>query len=325
MPDVFAPGATLIVAFSGGQDSMCLLHALAHSHRGLNLLAVHVDHGLRANSADDAERALALASAVGVAAQVCRVTVAREKKSLQAAARSARYAALTQAANDHAATAIVVAHTADDQAETVLLNLLRGSGLLGIASMRMDERRGNTRLVRPLLRVPRSTTLAYCQHFGLNLVEDASNCTRAYTRNRVRLDLLPLLEQFNPAVRSVLARTAELAVDDNALLEKLALDVLAAVGRSGAFPLATFRAQPRALQRRVLRVQIEALVGGLTDVNDGPIEDALDLLQTGQPNQTYHLPYGVELCIGSESFMLRLDGRARQKQQKNLDVRVPRV
>jgi tRNA(Ile)-lysidine synthase len=314
----------LLVAFSGGQDSTCLLHALAHSHRRLELIAIHVDHGLRANSADDAARVVALGESIGVHTTVVRVAV-RRRGSVQQAARMARYAALTEATHQHEAKAILVAHTADDQAETVLLNLLRGTGSLGLAAMRMQEQRGNMRVVRPLLRVPRSTTLAYCHYFGLQLVEDASNRSRAYTRNRVRLDLLPLLEQFNPAVRGVLARTADLAVDDNAVLERLAHDVLAKFGRIDAFPLETFRAQPRALQRRVVRAQLEALVGGLADVSDAPIEDALDLLQTGEANQTYHLPYGVELCIGTESFILRPDGRARPRQQKSLGVTGPRV
>ena len=324
VPDVFAKQTRLVIGFSGGQDSTCLLHALARSHRRLELLAVHVDHGLRSGSAADAERAVELATSIGVPAKIRRVSIAR-KGSLQASARTARYEALAQAAHEHGARAVLVAHTADDQAETVLLNLLRGSGLLGLAAMRMDEERGDTRLVRPLLRVARSSTLAYCDHFGLDLVEDVSNRTRAYTRNRVRLDLLPLLEQFNPAIRTVLARTADLAVDDNAVLQTLAENLMATVGRTDTFPLETFRAQPRALQRRVLRVQLETLVGGLVNVNDAPIEDALNLLQTGQPNQTYHLPYGVELCIGPEAFMLRLDGRARHRQKKSLDVRVPRV
>jgi tRNA(Ile)-lysidine synthase len=328
VPDVFAPGSRLVVAFSGGQDSTCLLHALAHAHRKLELVAVHVDHGLRPESAEEAERARQFAAHVGVTAQVVRVDIRRHRGSVEQAARTARYAALTEAADAHQAKAIVVGHTADDQAETVLLNLLRGSGLLGLAAMRMDERRlnGTLRVVRPLLGVARSTTLAYCQHFGLHLVEDASNQTRAYTRNRVRLDLLPLLEQFNPGIRIVLARAADLAVEDNAVLEALMADLDPRLRREQEYDLRGFRAQPRALQRRLLRLWLAAMVGGLVDVPDAPIEDALDVLQTGQPNQAYHLPYGVELCVGLESFSLRSESRARQrKREKNWDVTVPRV
>jgi tRNA(Ile)-lysidine synthase len=347
VPDVFAPGTRLIVGFSGGQDSTCLLHALAHSHHKLDLTAVHVDHALRVDSAETAQRVVELTRAIGVACDVTRIDVAAYRQTLrrastQQAARAARYQALAEAARQHQATAILVAHTADDQAETLLLNLLRGTGLLGLAGMRMDDAidlgklgppvsaafapNATARLVRPLLRVSRSTTLAYCAEFGLHLVEDASNRTRAYTRNRVRLDVLPLLEQFNPAIRTVLARTADLAADDLAVLDQVVGQLLPRLAHDQRFDLQLFRAQPRALQRRLLRVGLEALVGGLVDVGDAPIEDALDLLQTGQADQAYHLPHGVELCIGSESFSLRREGRARQRQrEKNWEVEVSRV
>jgi tRNA(Ile)-lysidine synthase len=337
LPDVFAPNTRLVVGFSGGQDSACLLHALCHTRIKLELTAIHVDHALRADSAEAARRVVDLARAIGVTCDVTRIDVAAYRRTLkrasaQQAARAARYQALAVAARQHEAAAVVVAHTADDQAETLLLNLLRGTGLLGLAGMRMDEsieldRLGppaldsiepgaSTRLVRPLLRVPRVTTLAYCVHFGLPLVDDASNRGRAYTRNRVRLDLLPLLEQFNPAIRSVLARTAELAADDVAALDQVVTRLFSRVSQDHQFDLRAFRAQPRAVQRRLLRFGLETLTGQLTDVPDAPIEDALDLLQTGRAEQTYHLPYGVELCLSRESFTLRREGRARPRQAR---------
>ncbi len=324
-PEVFARDTRLIVGFSGGQDSTCLLHALAHSHRGLDLLAVHVDHGLRANSAETAQQVVALASSMGITCEIRRVNVVR-RGSIQDAARAARYDALASAAAEHQARAVLVAHTADDQAETLLLNLLRGTGLQGLAGMTLDSTLVGCRVVRPLLRISRLTTLAYCTHFGLSIVEDASNLSRAYTRNRVRLDLLPALERFNPAVRRVLARTAELVADDAAALDTIVEALYVAMVRDHTYDLVTFRREPRALQRRLLRRGLAALVGDLADVADAPIEDALDLLQTGQTNQSYHLPYGVELCIGSATFSLLTSGRARQRErQKTWDSEVPRV
>jgi len=335
LPDVFAPGTRLVVGFSGGQDSTCLLHALRHLPANLDLTAVHVDHALRADSAETARRVVDLAHAIGVACDVTRIDVAGYRQTLprastQQAARAARYQALALAARQHQAMVVLVAHTADDQAETLLLNLLRGTGLLGLAGMRMDETialdklgppaldglepSAATRLIRPLLRVPRAMTLAYCTQFGLPLVEDASNRSRAYTRNRVRLDLLPMLEQFNPAIRTVLARTAELAADDLEALDQAVTQLLPRVAHNNDLDLAAFRAQPRAVQRRLLRLGLAALTGRLTDVPDAPIEDALDLLQTGRAEQTYHLPYGVELCLSRESFRLRRGGRARPRK-----------
>lgn len=323
LPEVFARGAHLVVGFSGGQDSTCLLHALANAHRGLELLAVHVDHGLRPDSAEAAVQAVDLASRIGVAGEIVRVEV-QGGGSLEDAARIARYSALRAAAERHAATAIVVAHTADDQAETVLLNLLRGTALLGLAGMRMEEARSGETLVRPLLRVPRATTRAYCTHFGLTLVEDATNQSRAFTRNRVRLDLLPQLERFNPAIRELLARTAELAGDDLAVVDALARRLLGTLRDGDGYDLRGFRLQPRALQRRVLRLALDGLGCGLRDVADSPIEDALNLLQTGQPNQTYHLPNGVEVSISQQAFVLRKNGSAQQPVN-TWDLEVPRV
>ena len=351
VPDLFEPDTRLVVGFSGGQDSTCLLHALAHAHKRLHLLAVHVDHALRPESADDALRVAQLAQRVGVDPHVMRVDVAAYRAlrggwSRQQAARAARYQALAMAAEEHQAAAVLVAHTADDQAETLLLNLLRGTGLLGLGAMRIDEtidlrrlgpplhevleRRHVLRVARPLLRVARSTTQAYCSQFGLSeaLVEDASNQSRAYSRNRVRLDLLPVLEQFNPAIRAVLARTADLAAEDEAALAIFVSELQTTLAHDGQWDLRLWRAQPRAVQRRLLRIGLAAVVGHLFDIADAPIEDALDLLllRSAQPGQTYHLPYGVELCIGSNSFWLQRSGVARQRGPRNTwDVDVPRV
>jgi tRNA(Ile)-lysidine synthase len=338
---VFAPGARLVVGFSGGQDSTCLLHALAHAHPDLEIMAAHVDHSLRSTSADDAERVANLARGMGIETTVRRVDVAVYRQALpgwsvQQAARAARYQALATVARDSDAAAVLVAHTADDQAETFLINLLRGAGLTGLAAMRMDETirpaslgplvaelgslPERLRVVRPLLRVPRVTTLAYCAEVGLALVEDASNQSRAYTRNRVRLDLLPVLEGFNPAIRTVLARTADLAAEEVAALDALVDALHPELARAGATDVLEYNrrpwsAQPRALQRRLLRRGLESLLGGLIDVRAAPIDDALDALESGAPSLTYHLPHGVELCILPLTFLLRLHGEARKRSQ----------
>jgi tRNA(Ile)-lysidine synthetase-like protein len=357
MPDLFAPGARLVVGYSGGQDSTCLLHALAHSRRKLDIVAAHVDHGLRADSAADAQRVAHLARELGVlSVEVQRVDVAAYRRglpgwSIQQAARAVRYQALAGIAHQHAASAVLVAHTADDQAETVLINLLRGAGLAGLAGMRMDEtinlsklgpqftersatvQSDRLRLARPLLRVSRSTTLAYCAELGLSIVEDMSNQSRAYTRNRVRLDLLPALERFNPAIRSVLARTADLAAEDLAALDDVVSNLQAELVRAQGqasdvleYDLRQWRAQPRALQRRLLRLALEQLLGSLVDVRASAIDDALAILASGTPAQTYHLPHGVELCVGSRTFDLRLHGRARPRLRANTGgVEYPRV
>jgi tRNA(Ile)-lysidine synthase len=354
LPDVFAPGARLVVGYSGGQDSTCLLDGLNRSRLRLDLLAAHVDHALRADSARAAEQVEAAAAAIGVSCEVRRVDVAGYRRglpawSVQQAARAARYQVLASVAHSFDARALLVAHTADDQAETVLLNLLRGSGLSGLAGMALDEtlhpgelgpplaevssdiQTARSRLVRPLLNVRRATTLAYCAERGLSVIEDASNQSRDYARNRVRLDLLPALERFNPAIREVLARTADLASEDAAALDALVANLFGTIASSQQpgtveFDMGLWRAQPRALQRRLLRRAIATLVGGLVDVRAAPVEDALRVLRSKTTGQTYHLPYGIELCVRPTTFELRVHGRARRPiRQKRWDAKGPRV
>jgi tRNA(Ile)-lysidine synthetase-like protein len=337
---------------------------------------------LRPDSAETAARAHAAAAALCVPCVVRRVDVAAYRRglpawSVQQAARAARYQVLAGVAREYQAAALLVAHTADDQAETVLLNLLRGSGLAGLAGMpleeRLDPRRfgpplaeselsapakggpgegSRLRVARPLLRVRRGTTLAYCDEAGLTVIDDASNLSRDFTRNRVRLDLLPALERYNPAIRDVLARTADLAAEDVAALEAVVDGIYAGLARtlppdasdansnqpdaSAAgthqpatsvagthqpeaveFDLRLFQAQPRALQRRLLRRGLQGLLGTLLDVRAAPIEDALDVVRSAAPAQTYHLPYGVELCVGSSKILLRLYGKARRPSRRN--------
>jgi tRNA(Ile)-lysidine synthase len=344
LADLFQPGQRLVVAYSGGQDSSCLLHAL-RQHRGLDLVAAHVDHGLRPDSAASGARAVDLAEAIGVHPEVRRVDVAAYRAglprwSVQQAARAARYQVLAAVVQEVGGAALLVAHTADDQAETVLMNLLRGTGLAGLAGMRLDEvinprRLGppvpdlsglpeRLRVARPLLTVERSTTQAYCDAVGLTVVEDTSNAARAYTRNRVRLDLLPLLEQFNPAVRSLLVRTADLVAEDNAFLESLVDADYTRLAREHLpeeieVSLEPWRGLHRAMQRRLLRHALAHLLDTepLVDVPAGPIEDALDLVQSSRAPRAYHLPYGIELCIGTDAFVLRLHGRARRRTRAN--------
>jgi tRNA(Ile)-lysidine synthase len=194
----------------------------------------------------------------------------------------------------------------------------------------LDSYPSQFRLARPLLGVARSITLAYCAEIGLSLVEDASNQSRAYTRNRVRLDLLPALEAFNPAIRDVLARTADLAAEDLAALEAQVAELHATLAHRQddeiEYDLRLWRTQPRALQRRLLRRGLESLLGGLVDVRASPIDDALALLQSGNPTQAYHLPYGVEVSLQVRTWRLQLHGQARPKtSQKRWGVVGPRV
>ncbi|HEX3606853.1 MAG TPA: tRNA lysidine(34) synthetase TilS, partial [Candidatus Dormibacteraeota bacterium] len=199
-------GESVVVAVSGGPDSMALLDALARlaPPRGLRLLVAHVDHGLRDGSAAEADVVAAVASGVGLETVALRVTV-ESGGSLQDAARRARHAALDRLARDRGATAIALGHTADDQAETVLMRALSGATPRALAGMAPR----NGRRVRPLLRLWRRDTTSYCAALGLEPLDDPSNHDPRFLRTRVREEVLPALEEVFPAARRRLVALAD--------------------------------------------------------------------------------------------------------------------
>src|SRR5947208_238629 len=186
-------GKRLAVGLSGGVDSVVLLHVLKQ-HPGLNLSAIHVHHGLSPNAGAWARFCRALCTRWGVPLAVRRVKVAKRGAGLEAAAREARYRAFKNVPCD----AVALAHNRDDQAETVLMNLLRGAGVRGASGMPPRGRLDGKMLLRPLLEVPRAAILAYAREQGLEWVEDESNADEALTRNFVRRRLGPLLESRIP-------------------------------------------------------------------------------------------------------------------------------
>ena len=226
------PGAGdgVAVAVSGGADSMALLHALRvlAGPRGWRLAVLTVDHGLRPGSAADAAFVVDHAKALGLPARVCTLApddLARHRRAgPEAAARAARYGALWPAADELGCRWLATGHTLDDQAETVLLQLLRGAGPDGLAAM--SVRTG--RLLRPLLGARRAQTRACCAAVGLEWREDPTNAADEPLRNRVRHQLLPLLEELRPGATQTLARTAALAADERAWLDPLVAAALSA-------------------------------------------------------------------------------------------------
>lgn len=257
-------GALVLVACSGGPDSLALAATTAFvaPRAGLRAGAVVVDHDLQAGSADVAERAARQCRALGLdPVEVRRVAVGRGPGP-EAAAREARYAALTEVAEASGAAAVLLGHTRDDQAETVLLGLARGSGARSLAGM--PARRGVLR--RPLLDVPRDVTAAVCAVLGLEPWQDPTNDPASATdgrtpplRSRVRHEVLPVLEAaLGPGVAAALARTAEQLAEDAEVLDALAADLArAAVADDGAadegWDAAVLAAAPTAVRRRALR------------------------------------------------------------------------
>jgi tRNA(Ile)-lysidine synthetase-like protein len=238
-----ARGESAVVAVSGGADSTALLLALEELTRAgrlaLGLTAAHLDHGLRGERArEDARWVGELARTLGFRFVGGRASVGAGRDNLEQAARRARYEFLAGAARDACARAVLAAHTLDDQAETVLLRLLRGSGAEGLGGMSAERRLeegGEVLLRRPLVAwARRADTEGYCRERGIEFRADEMNEDERFARVRVRRRLLPLLETFNPRAVEALARAAELLREDSAALERLAASLLEEARAEGA-------------------------------------------------------------------------------------------
>jgi tRNA(Ile)-lysidine synthase len=247
------PGARLLVACSGGPDSLALAAATAFvSERGgLVASGVVVDHGLHEESSTVTAEAAAACRALGLEAEVVPVSVVASGRGPEAEARVVRYEALTRAGERAGAAAVLLGHTRDDQAEQVLLGLARGSGARSLAGM--PPRRGVFR--RPLLAVDRATTEAACRALGLTPWEDPANVDPAFTRSRIRRRVLPVLEaELGPGVADALARTADQLRQDADVLEALADELLArARGDGDELRVDVLAGAAPALRTRALR------------------------------------------------------------------------
>ena len=310
-------GKTLLVAVSGGGDSLALLYALhqAQAEFDLRLRGAHLNHTLRGDESDaDAAFVADAFRRLGIPYILQSADIAAYRRahrlSLEDAARRVRYAFLADAAARHAAHAVAVAHTADDQAETLLMNIIRGSGLDGLRGMQPLDRlaidAATLTLFRPLLGVSRAQTYAYCAALGLQPRQDASNLSLEHTRNRIRLELMPMLERFNPAARDALLRLARNAAEDaayiqaqtNAVWQDIAHQSETSEGESViALNTQALARQHPAVQSRILRRAVHAVKGSADGITRRHILDMRRLI-AGPAGRTLHLPDGILFAIG---------------------------
>lgn len=250
--------AGVLVGLSGGADSVALTAAVAHvaPRMGVRWHVATVDHGLQPGSADVAERARRMGAQLGAASAVVVPVHVAPGASVENQARIARYASLERRRRAVGADLVLVAHTLDDQAETVLLGLARGAGPRSLAGMRPVS----GTVARPLLQVRREQTRASCRAQGLAVWDDPQNLDPGYLRVRVRRCVLPVLEsQLGPGVAAALARTAAQAADDDDLLSQLAGEALERVRASdGALDVAALAGLPAALATRVVKDAVVA-------------------------------------------------------------------
>jgi tRNA(Ile)-lysidine synthase len=306
---LWKPGACVVVAVSGGADSLCLVGALlALSAQGAastpgEIVGAHLDHGLRGvEGQEDAAWVETFAREQGLRFVGAAVDVAaiakKERRSLEDAARNARYAFLRRVAVEVGAERICVGHTRDDQAETILLHFLRGAGLSGLAGM---ERLSGD-IARPLLDFTHADTLAYCAARDWQPREDRSNKDMRFLRNRVRHELLPVLDRYNPNLRETLARNAELIGADQRYLDELTATLYkdGPIERSDEtvrLPLAWLREQPLALRRRLMRLVVVELASNEVDLEARHISQLDALLDGGRTGKSLNLPGGLRAAL----------------------------
>lgn len=368
-PTHLPANAPLVVAVSGGPDSVALLSALRDiaAERRVALHVAHLDHGLRPEAVDDAAWVARLAAGWGLPATIgaadVRAFAAHSGRGIEDAARQVRYAFLAGvawqvgAAVDGTCAAVVTAHTADDQAETVLMNVIRGAGLDGLAAMEPAARwpiaaaeiaaaaaqahldaarsahdwpadRPLPRLLRPLLATDRAAVLAYLTAAGIEARTDASNDDRAFLRNRIRLDVVPLLQAINPQLHAALNRLAATAADERAFVEAAVEAVWAEVAGSNArgsvvdgsdvdgsdivLRTPALLALHPALRRRVLRRAFTQLGGDVRELGLGHVQAILRAVEAVADDgpTALALPGRIRLRVDAASVTFRRDRAA---------------
>jgi tRNA(Ile)-lysidine synthase len=310
LADLAGPGDVVIAACSGGADSLALAAALAFEGRraGVSAGAVTVDHGLQSGSAERAAAVAEQLTRLGLEPVSIRPAHVGVSGGPEAAARTARYLALTAAARDCGARLVLLGHTMDDQAETVLLGLARGAGARSLAGMpdrrpaiaggeSESEGTADVSFARPLLALPRSATVAACAAEGLTTWADPHNGDPGFARSRVRHRVLPVLEQeLGPGIAEALARSADLLRDDADALDALATGVVADVrDPAGAVEVDKLVGYPRAVRTRVLRAWLIESGARATDLTRGHVLAVDSLVNDWHGQGPLELPGGLRV------------------------------
>jgi tRNA(Ile)-lysidine synthase len=316
---MFGSGDTVVVGVSGGPDSLCLLHLL--KELGVKVHAAHLEHGIRGEESEaDAAYVEGLAQTWGVPATVEHRDVpayaAEHKLALEEAARRVRYLFLGQVARQVGARCVAVGHNADDQVETILMHRMRGSGLGGLRGMLPVQTLGaegwwsgpELRLVRPLLDVSREEIEDYCREHGLEPRFDRSNLDLTYHRNRIRHELIPYLESFNPRIGDVLRRSARAIAGDYDYLRAQGLEAFQRLAQESegsiAFPLQPWLELHPSLQRQLLRETIRRLRKSLRDITWTHVEQARIVVEDKATGARVTLPQGLFLHKGYDRIVV---------------------
>ena len=282
---------TVLVAVSGGPDSLALLYSLNNlkSQFGCHLHIAHLNHGLRSNATKDTTYVCQQAQILGIPVTVRKISL---PNASEASARQARYQFLEQVSNQTGASKIALGHHLEDQAETVLMHLFRGSGITGLQGM-LKVREG--KFIRPLLTSSRSEIEEFIHSLGLTPCFDESNMDRSYLRNRIRIDLIPhLKENYNPNIQDALNRTAEILQGESDFMDTIATTAFDACKiQANTIDRNKLLNYHPAIQRRILRLAIIEQLGRATNLYYKHIETMMNLTNGHLPNGRVNLPKGL--------------------------------
>lgn len=309
------PNRPLIVGVSGGADSLALLLLLQSA--GYPVIAAYFDHSLREKSREEARQVAGIAQKFNIPfvheRQDVRLYAEKHGQSIEAAGRALRYRFLFDRTQQASAQAVAVAHHADDQVETILLHVLRGSGVQGLQGMGPtwlpNPWSSTIPLLRPLLPFWKSELEAYLQTLGVQALQDETNLDPVYLRNRLRHEVIPYLEQIQPGLRPALLRMAQIVQDEQALLEPVAFAAWQACLRRQdkdyvVLSVHALASQPPGLQRRVCRQALSILLPGLPDIDFNAVERMLVFVQAPPRSGQLDLVAGLRLLVEGDDLWL---------------------
>ncbi|WP_374098423.1 tRNA lysidine(34) synthetase TilS [Jeotgalibacillus sp. JSM ZJ347] len=308
--DMVSKGDKVLIGVSGGPDSLALLHFFNERMHGLKVEAVHMDHGLRESSAEDAAYVKAYCQLHQIPFHFLQADVKgrmeQTGEGVQEAARKVRYAYFEKLMTETGAAVIMIGQHADDQVETILFRLMRGTSIRGAAGIQPVRSFGEGKMVRPFLSVTKSEIEQYCEREGLEPRRDPTNESDAYTRNRLRRHVIPLLKKENPLLHEAFERFSEELGEDNAWLEQEAEKALRDVcitKTSDRFHLSIgkLRTYGLPLQRRVIHLILNYLYAKVpTSLSSAHTRAILDLLKQAHPSGDLHLPESLTVTRSYE-------------------------
>ncbi|MCT4620717.1 MAG: tRNA lysidine(34) synthetase TilS [Marinisporobacter sp.] len=320
---MFQKGDGIVIGVSGGPDSMTLLHLLyrIREEYDLNLYAVHLNHQFRGKEADeDAEYVRKFCENIGIKSFIFseNITTYSNEKGItfEEAGREIRYKLFHEVMKDMKANKIAVAQNMDDQAETLLMRLMRGSGVEGLSAI--DYVRED-KIIRPILDITREEIESYCRKYDLHPRIDKTNLEAVYTRNRIRLELIPYIEEhFNRNIKQVLARTTNLIKEDKDFLNLSAEEAYRKLTKKENSEIIickeAYERQHIAIKKRILRKAIFEIQGDLKDIQNKHIQKVLNLIQYGQVGGHIDLPRKLYVVLDYKNVVI---GKGKRKIENN--------